>query len=52
MENYYAGRINTPDSVAPDVYLIGKTEVTVKQYDTYFDSGARAVDDIDGDIPR
>jgi len=42
--------IVTPDVTPPEITLIGAASVTLNVGATYTDAGARAVDDVDGDI--
>lgn len=42
--------IVTPDVTPPEITLIGAASVTLNVGATYSDAGARAVDDLDGDI--
>ena len=40
----------SPDRTAPDITLIGMETVTLNQCDAYVDSGATAMDNIDGNV--
>jgi len=40
----------TADSIPPEIVLIGSATVSVRQGSTYTDAGARATDNVDGDI--
>lgn len=42
--------IAAADTQAPTIYLVGDTEVTLERNSVYFDVGATALDNLDGDI--
>ncbi len=44
------GIVDQSDTTAPVITLLGTTQVTVTQGDTYTEAGATALDNIDGDI--
>jgi hypothetical protein len=44
------GRLGPGDRTAPELTLLGETDITVPSGAVYVDAGATAIDDIDGDL--